>query len=599
MGNRDIAHLQKEFRTGRLTRRQAVTRMTELGLGLSAIWAVLDRATALPARAAAAGRGTQGTLKLLYWQAPTIVNPHLATGTKDFHASRAVLEPLMNADTNGTFYPILAAEMPSRANGGVASDGRSVTYKLKRGIKWADGRPFTSDDVVFTYKYVSNKETGATTYGLYTNVAKVEPIDPYTVKITFREATPAWYLPFVGDNGCILPRHALDAYVGSNSRNAPFNLKSFGTGPYKVETFHPGDLVVYSINDYYRDPGKPAFKEVQIKGGGDAVSAARAVFETGEYDYAWNLQVEWPVLEQMTHTGKGVLLNAPGGGVEQIYCNQSDPAKTVDGQQASIKAPHPFLTDLKVRQAMGLALDRATMAKQLYGLTGDPTANTLTIPARLSSKNTKMVFDIDRANRLLDEAGYVRGPDGVRHKGDVKLQVSYTTSVNSLRQKEQEIVKDGWTKIGIATNLVTVDAGVFFASSPGNKDTFHHFYWDTEMFTSGPASPFPASYMTRFYSGDPAKDIPQKENNWSGNDIARWMNNAFNRTYDAAVEQLDPKKNDALWIKCNDIAVETGVTLPLIDRKAVSAHAGTLDTGNNMTPFDSETWNIADWRRKV
>ena len=594
----DIRHIVKEFTGRRLTRRQAVTRMTELGLSLGAIWAIFDRATALPARAAAAGRGAQGTVKLLYWQAPTIVNSHLATGTKDFHASRVVLEPLMTADTNGTFHPVLAAEVPSRANGGVAADGRSVTYRLKRGVRWADGRPFTSDDVVFTYQYVSNKQTGATTYGAYENVTKVEPVDAYAVKITFKEATPAWYLPFVGDFGNILPRHVLDAYVGSNSRNAPFNLKSFGTGPYKVDTFHPGDFVLYSINDYYRDPNKPAFKQVQMKGGGDAVSAARAVFETGEYDYAWNLQVEWPVLEQMTHSGKGVLLNAPGGGVEQIYCNQSDPAKTMDGERSSIKAPHAFLTDPKVRQAMGLALDRVTMAQQLYGLTGDATANTLTIPARLSSKNTKMVFDLNQANRLLDEAGYTRGPDGIRHKGDVKLQVAYTTSVNTLRQKEQAIVKDGWTKIGVGTNLVTVDAGVFFSSSPGNNDTYHHFYWDTEMFTSSPSSPFPASYMTRFYSGDPAKDIPQKANNWSGNDIARWVNKDYNAAYDAAVKELDPKKNDALWIKCNDIVVESGVTLPLINRKSVSARINTLDTGSNMTPFDSETWNIADWRRK-
>src|SRR5579875_2875734 len=103
--------------------------------------------------------------------------------------------------------------------------------------------------------------------------------------------------------------------------------------------------------------------------------------------------------------------------------------------------------------------------------------------------------------------------------------------------------------------------------------------------------------MTRFYSGDPAKDIPQKANNWSGNDITRWVSKEYNSTYDAGLKELDPKKNDALWIKCNDIVVAAGVVLPLIDRKAVSARLGTLDIGSNMKPFDSETWNIADWRR--
>jgi peptide/nickel transport system substrate-binding protein len=594
----DAHRIIAEMRHGRLTRRQAITHLAALGLSAGGIASVLSAATPRPARAAAAGRrGASGVVKLLYWEAPTIVNPHLSQGTKDFHASRVCMEPLLTVNAAGVFTPVLAAEVPSRANGGVAADGKSVTYKLKRGIKWADGRPFTSDDVVFTFQFIANKQTGATTYGTYVNVAKVEPIDPYTVKITFKTATPAWYLPFVGEQGQILPRHALDAYVGSNARNAPFNLKSFGTGPYKVETFRPGDLVVYSINEYYRDPNKPAFSQVQIKGGGDATSAARAVFETGEYDYAWNLQVEWPVLQHMMEAGKGTLLAAPGGGVEQIYCNMTDPNKTVDGQRSSIKAPHPFLTDVKVRQALGLALDRETIAKQLYGEEGDATANTLTTPTSLNSKNTRMVYDIAKANQLLDEAGYQRGPDGIRAKGGIKLQLTYVTSVNSLRQKEQEIVKAGWAKLGVATTIQSVDAGVFFSSSPGNNDTYAHFYRDTEMFTSTFTSPFPSAYMARFYSGDPAKDIAQKENNWSGLDICRWVDKEYNALYDQALVELDPQKNRELWIKMNDRVVDQGVTLPLIDRKIVSAHAKTLDVGQNMSPFDSETRNIADWVR--
>ncbi len=292
--------------TGRLSRREVIARLAMLGLSSSAIATTLATSWPRPARAAGPGRrGDSGVLKLLYWQAPTIVNPHLATGTKDFHASRVCLEPLLTVNAAGVFTPVLAAEVPSLANGGVAADGKSVTYKLKPGIKWADGRPFTADDVVFTFQFVTNRDTGAITYGSYDTVEKVEAINPTTVKITFKTASPAWYLPFVGENGMVLPRHALESYVGSNARNAPFNLKSFGTGPYRVESFRPGDLVIYSINDNYRDPTKPAFQQVQIKGGGDAVSAARAVLETGEYDYAWNLQVEWPVLEAMTGGGRG------------------------------------------------------------------------------------------------------------------------------------------------------------------------------------------------------------------------------------------------------------------------------------------------------
>jgi len=595
-----VDRIVAEMVHSRLSRRELIARLTALGLSAGGIAAALSAAAPRPARAAAPGRrGGSGPLRLLYWQAPTIVNPHLSEGTKDYHASRVCLEPLLTVNAAGVFTPVLAAQVPSRANGGLSPDGRSVTYKLKPGVKWADGRPFSADDVVFTFKFITNKETGATTYGTYINVDKVEALDPNTVKVTFKAATPAWYVPFVGEQGQILPRHALDPYVGNNARNAPFNLKSFGTGPYKIESFRPGDQIVYSINEFYRDPAKPAFSQVTIKGGGDAASAARAVLETGEYDYAWNLQVEWPVLQHMAQGGKGVIFTERGSGVEQIYLNMTDPNKEVDGQRSSVKAPHPFLTDLKVRQAMSLAIDRETIATQLYGQEGDATANVLTTPANLASKNTKIVHDIAKANQLLDEAGYQRGPDGVRQKGGVKLQVTYVTSVNSLRQKEQEIVKAGWTQIGIAATLQSIDAGVFFSSSPGNNDTYAHFYRDAEMFTSTFTSPFPNQYMARFYSGDPAKDLSQKQNNWSGLDICRWVSKEFNQLFEQAQAELDPKKADALWIKMNDIVVNQGVSLPLIDRKFVSARASSLDVGQNMSPFDSETRNIADWGRRA
>ena len=599
MGKRDISLLRRDLRNHRLTRREAVVRLMALGVSASGISSILAASTAQPARVAAAGgRGSSGVVKLLYWQAPTILNPHLAQGTKDFHAARMCVEPLLTVDAALNFTPMLAATVPSRANGLVSADGKSVTYKLRSGIKWADGRPFTSDDVVFTYQFVSNKQTAATTYGSYVNIAKVEPINPLTVKITFKTPTPAWYLPFVGETGGIVPRHALDAYVGSNARNAPYNLKSFGTGPYVVDSFRPGDLVVYAINPNYRDPNKPAFSQVQMKGGGDATSAARAVFETGEYDYAWNLQVEWPVLQHMIGEGKGQLLTGAGGGVEQIFCNQTDPNKDVGGERSSVKAPHPFLTDVKVRQALALGVDRQTIAQQLYGLEGDATANTLTTPTSVASKNTKIAYDIAKANQLLDEAGWQRGPDGIRQKNGVKMQVTYQTSVNSLRQKEQEIVKAGWQQLGVATTLKSVDAGVFFSSSPGNNDTYAHFYTDVEMFTAT-FSPFPSSYMGRFYSGDVAKDVAQKSNDWSGLDIARWVDKQYNTWFDQAQAELDPKKNADLWIKMNDRVVDQGISITLIDRKAVSAHVNSLDVGPNMSPFDDETRNIADWRRKA
>ncbi|MBV9895014.1 MAG: peptide ABC transporter substrate-binding protein [Chloroflexi bacterium] len=553
--------------------------------------------TTAPATTASGSRGAGGPLRVLMWQGPTILNAHLAQGTKDSIASRFQMEPLMTVGADGTLSAVLAAEVPSKDHGGLSADGKTVTYKLKQGIKWADGQPFTADDVVFTYQYINNPDTAATTYGLYVDLQAVEAVDPNTVKLTFKAPTGGWYVPFVGTGGTILPKHALEQYVGTASRDAPFNLKSFGTGPYMVQDFKPGDALTLIPNPNYRDASKPFFSEVDIKGGGDAPSAARAVLQTGEYDYGWNLQVEVQVLNSLMQGGKGDLVTGPGGGVEQILLNQADPNTEVDGEKASLKSKHPFLTDLNVRHAMALAIDRETMAKQLYGPTGNATSNVLTTPTNLASKNTSIEFNIDKANQLLDQAGYTRGSDGIRMTpAGIRMHVVYQTTINSLRQKEQEIVKNGWQQIGIETELKSVDAGVFFSADAGNPDTNSKFWADTEMFTSTFGSPFPLNYMKLFYSGNPDTDVAQASNKWAARNYTRWVNADFNALLDQVKAETDVQKAQQLWIQANDLVVNNYISIPLIDRNNADGKAKNIQ-GPNLSPFDDWSWNIADWTR--
>lgn len=207
------------------------------------------------------------TLKLLYWQAPTILNPHFSTGFKDSEASRITLEPLASFDADGKLVLFLAAAEPSLENGGVAADGKSVTWQLKPDIKWSDGTPFTAEDVAFTYQFLTNPEVATTTAAVYENIAAVEALDPTTVKITFKTANPAWYLVFTGTSGMILPKHLFQGYLGVNGREAPANRMPVGTGPYRVVDFRPGDAVVYEPNPYYRQVDRLGFSRIELKGG--------------------------------------------------------------------------------------------------------------------------------------------------------------------------------------------------------------------------------------------------------------------------------------------------------------------------------------------
>ncbi|WP_017297077.1 peptide ABC transporter substrate-binding protein [Nodosilinea nodulosa] len=534
------------------------------------------------------------TLRLLYWQAPTILNPHFSSGFKDSEASRITLEPLASFDAEGNMVLFLAAEEPTLDNGGVAADGTAVTWKLKPGLKWSDGEPFTAEDVAFTYEFLVNPEVATVNAGTYTTVKGVEAIDDTTVRITFKQPNPAWYLVFTGTEGMVLPKHMFAAYNGANGREAPANTMPVGTGPYRVTSFTPGDVIIFEANPNYRDADRLAFSRIELKGGGDATSAARAVLQTGDVDYANNLQVEAAVLKQLQAAGQGQVVTNFGSLVERIIFNFSDPNQaTASGETSSVEFPHPFFSDPQVRQAIGLAIDRDTIAAQLYGPTGQPTANFLVAPSPFASKNTSYDYDPEAAAALLDRAGWVdSNGNGTRDKDGQEMEVVFQTSVNPVRQKTQEIVKQSLEQLGIGVQLKSIDASVYFSGDPSSRETLERFSADLQMFATGNTNPDPGSYM-QTYTCD---EIAQKANNWSKSNYARYCNPAYDALWQQAAKELDPKAREALFIKMNDLLIKDTAVLPIVHRADVSGVSNRL-TGISLTPWDLTTWNIADWRR--
>ena len=534
------------------------------------------------------------TLRLLYWQAPTILNPHFSSGFKDSEASRITLEPLASFDADGNLVLFLAAEEPTLENGGVAADGTSVTWKLKPGLKWSDGTPFTAADVAFTYEFIVNPEVATVNAGAYELVESVEALDDTTVQINFKEPNPAWYLVFTGTEGMVLPQHIFKDYNGANGREAPGNTLPVGTGPYRVVSFTPGDVIVYEANPNYREADQVAFSRVELKGGGDATSAARAVLQTGDVDYANNLQVEAAILKQLGAAGQGQVVANFGSLVERIIVNFTDPNQaTADGETSSIEFPHPFFSDRQVRQAINLAIDRDTIAAQIYGPTGQPTTNFLVAPGPFASDNTRYDYDLEAAAALLDEAGWVdSNGNGTRDKGGQEMEVVFQTSVNPVRQKTQEIVKQSLEQIGIGVELKSIDASVYFSGDPASRDTLDRFSADLQMFATGNTNPDPGAYM-QTYTCD---EIAQKANNWSKGNYARYCNPDYDALWQQAAAELDPAARQELFIQMNDLLINEAAVFPLVHRADVSGVSNRL-TGINLTPWDLSTWNIADWKR--
>jgi peptide/nickel transport system substrate-binding protein len=535
-------------------------------------------------------RGGGGALKVLWWQGPTLLNPHFAVGTKDQDGSRVFYEPLAGWDADGNLVPVLAAEIPTVENGGLSEEGTSVTWKLKQGVKWHDGHPFTADDCVFNWEYASDPATAAVTIGSYKDV-KVVKVDDHTIRVEFLKPTPFWADAFVSAYGMVIPKHLFEPYKGAKSREAPANLSPVGTGPYLFVGFKPGDVVQGKINPNYHMENRPYFDTIEMKGGGDAVSAARAVLQTGEYDFAWNMQVEDEILKRLEAAGKGHVVILPAGSIEHIQLNTTDPSKEVDGERSSTKTKHPYLSDPVVRDAFNLLVDRASVHKYIYGRTGDDSANFLIAPDKFASKNVGYEFNVDKAIKLLDQAGWKPGADGVREKNGVKLHALYQSSINAPRQKTQEIVKQACQKAGISVEIKSVTASVFFSSDVANPDTYPHFSCDIQMYTTTMQQPDPVVFMRQFLS----VEVASKANKFQGRNITRWQNAEYDRLFEQSDKELNPIKRAALFIAMNDLVIKNVVVIPVVTRPSVAAVGKNLRAP--LSGWDTNTYALHDWYR--
>ncbi len=552
-------------------------------------------AAAMLAPSAQAERGSDGQVNILYWQAISIMNPFLSSGTKDIEAASLVIEPLARFNETGDLVPFIAESIPTLENGGISKDLMSITWKVKPGILWADGTPVTAADAVFTWQYCTHPEGGCAQSPYFGDVTSVEAVDPSTVKVTFGVPKPYPYTAFVGAQSPVIQAAQFANCLGTAAPSCTeANTKPIGTGPFVVTDFKANDVVLLEANPNYRDPEKPAFASLVLKGGGDAASAAQAVLSTGEYDYAWNAQVEPEILEQMATGGKGEVISAFGTLVERIHVNQTDPDPSLGDMRSTDAHTHPFLTDVNVVKALSLAIDRPILVETGYGASGQATCNLVPAPEVSASPNNDwcLTQDLDEANRLLDEAGWVMGSDGVREKDGRRLSILYQTSVNSVRQGAQALIKQWWNEIGVEVELRSIDAAVFFGGDPGSPDTLQKFFADVEMY----ANNFEGSDAEKYLGDWVCEEFPSPADGWQGGNTSRYCDPAYETLHARMAETSGIEERGAIAIELNDMIVNSAAIIPLIHRGRVSTKSTTLG-GVLLNSWDSELWNVADWYR--
>lgn len=560
--------------------------------------ALLGAAAALAlAPAAWADRGADGQVNVLYWQAPSILNPYLSSGTKDVEASSLVLEGLAGFDEKGNVFPRLAADIPTVANGGVSADLTQITWKLKPDLKWSDGTPVTSADAKFTWQYCTAPDGGCAQASRYEGIKSIDTPDAQTIVITFDGPKPNPYQAFVGGTSPILQEAQFKDCVGAKAAtcNAQNNAP-IGTGPFMVTDFKVNDVVTYAANPNYRDPAKPAFATLVLKGGGDAQSAAQAVMQTGEMDYAWNTQVNPEVQAQMSAGGKGHFVNGFGTLVERIEMNLTDPSPDLpEGERSTTKHPHPFLTDINVRKALSMAIDRQALVDIGYGDAGRPTCNLVPAPEIFASDNTECLKqDMEGAKKLLDDAGWKVGADGIREKDGKKLHILFQTSTNAVRQDFQAAIKGWWTELGVDVELKNIDASVYFGGDPGSPDTFQKFYADVEMYANNFDGTDPEPYMAQYL----CDKIPGPENQWQGENINRFCDPKYDELEKKLATTADMNERATIVKQLNDMLTKDSYTVvALVDRGRLSAASNTLG-GVVLNTWDTELWNAQDWFRQ-
>src|SRR5919197_2621140 len=304
------------------------------------------------------------------------------------------------------------------------------------------------------------------------------------------------------------------------------------------------------------------------------------------------MQVEEEIMRRMEQGGRGKFETAQGGDIEHIQCNQTDPWKEVEGGRSSVKPPLPFPPNPAVRQALSLLVDRHSVQEEIYGRGGQVTANFLNAPSKYASKANKAEFSVEKANQILDAAGWKKGADGVRAKGDKKLKMVYQTSINAPRQKTQAIVKQAAAKAGIELELKSITASVFFSSDAANPDIYGRFSTDLQMYTTTQASPDPQTFMEQFASWE----VSNKENKYQGRNITRWRNEEYDKLFRAAETELDPVKRAALFIKMNDMVIQNVVVVPVLWRPRVAAVSNKLHV--EQSGWDSDFWALQNWYRE-
>ncbi len=529
--------------------------------------------------AATAATGKKGgVVKVALSQEPDTLNALFSSQTVSSVIYGLVTEPLIDISPDGQYIPKLAEVVPTATNGGVSADGLTLTYKLKKGVKWSDGKPFSSKDVAYTFKVIMDKDNGIPNSG-YDLISKLDTPDDTTVVATFKEL----YAPYLTLFSSILPEHPFNGQTAIEKND--FSRKPLGTGPFVVKNWTSQENITMERNPNYRDAGKPYLDGIIFRIIKSRESAIQS-FIANEVDVIWDLTEEQ--IPQFDKMNDAVLDIAQSVSTERLVLNMSNPKGDKPGDPTT---QHPVLGDLKVRQAIQLGINKKLLTDSL--LYGKTTVATAVIPQGWAkSKADPSEFNPEKAKAMLEEAGWKVGSDGVREKGGVKMKLEFgTTSGNKLREKTQQLIQEQLKAIGIQLEIKNVPSDQLFASWDKNgarkRGTFDILMWTTEPGID------PDDHIYRYFH---SKNIPTAANKGGGANYSRWNNPDVDKAIIDAERTLDPAKRQAAYQIVNDKLTAELPQILLYNRLNIDAFKKTVKGhSSNIWATAWLAWNAEEW----
>ena len=526
------------------------------------------------------GPATQGGTVVFAWQEPATLDPLRSTGAQASALIYGVaVEGLLRTGPDGRSVPVLAREVPTIANGGVTlDDGMTVRYALRDGVRWSDGEPFTSADVLFTWRAIMTDPKVSTREG-YDLIDRVDTPDARTAVVHYRSLYPAYLTRF----DTIVPRHVLDG--ASEAARAEYGRRPVGTGPFRITEFAAGSHVIAERAATYRLPGRPYLDRVIFRFV-SSLDAAKAQLIAGEVQVA----VSVGEVEAAELAAKGIVVETSSSPVvEALSLNL---AKA--GDPADPATPHPVLGDLAVRRALLLATPKRDIVERL--LLGRAAVGTSEMPlGPWASDDLKQAdHDPDGARRLLDGAGWSIAADGVRTKRGVRARLSLVgTTGNAVREQVEQVLVDAWRSVGIEASIRNVAPAVLTApwSARGvrKRGDFDVLISQLGLGTVGGTEPL--GYLSQRHR---CASIPRAENGGAGANYERFCDPRIDEQLDRASRTLDPAVADPAYRQVLRIVNEQVVAIWLYDRSRNHAYAPSV-VGHRPNPWDLPTWNIEEW----